>query len=192
MNDRDVLISRIVDREDGPADWTSFDELARMDARVTVGLVAAMRDDATLRAAMDGAVAVADRVGLRSPPLVRMRSLVHWGGWMAAAVLALVWMATNPRLKRAPESAPPEPMVRSDASDTPHPARSASEVVQELPNVMMESRPIPGSDEIEIVYLRRAIERAIVSDAYTVGRDETGHPFRVRADLTQFVPKRSY
>lgn len=192
MSDRDVVISRIVDREDGPADWARFDELDRAGDRVTTRLLAAMRDDATLRAAMGEVMVVADRVTLGSRPLVRMRGLVHWGGWMAAAILALVWMATDPRLQQAPEGVLLEPTARTESVDVPHSAQPASEVVRELPNVMMETRPIPGSDRVEIVYLRRVIERAVVSDAYTVGRDETGRPLRVRADLTQFAPRRSY
>ena len=121
-----------------------------------------------------------------------MRSMTHWSGWMAAAVLALIWMATDPRMKQGYEDAPRENIAKSAEPDAPKKAELANHVVRELPNVIVETRPIPGSDQVEVVYLRRVIERAIVSDAYTVARDEMGQPFRVPADLTRFAPKRSY
>ena len=192
MSDRDVLISRIVDREDGPADWARFEELVRRDERATTGLIEALRDEATLRTAVGEVVAVADRVNIRPREFARVRGLTHWGGWMAAAILALIWIATDPRMKRGPEDAPREQAVRSTEPDASQPVRLAGEVVRELPNVMVESRAIPGSDQVEVVYLRRVLERAVVSDAYTVARDETGQPFKTRADLTRFAPKRSY
>ena len=87
-------------------------------------MIAAMRDDALLRAMVGEAVAVADGVNLRPWRIARLRSLVHWSGWMAAAILGLVWLATDPRMQRAPEGARRGEIVRSEAPDAPRVAPS--------------------------------------------------------------------
>ena len=109
-------------------------------------------------------------------------------------------MATDPSWKRMPPGDVPvanspsvknEPQQsgRGDAID----ARIASdEVVRELPDLMVETRPIPDSDKIEVFFVRRTLERAILSGAYRVSRDESGQPFRTSVDPTRYTPKRRY
>ena len=95
---------------------------------------------------------------------------------MAAAVITLVFMATDPRMKRSPRG------VEQD-----HRAAAVSDVrlasdktVRELPNVMVESRSIPGTDKIELFYIRQTLERAVVTGAYTLGHNEVGQPFKAK------------
>ena len=203
MSEKDVLISRIVDREDTPMDWSRLDSLAERDCDHDVfgALVEAMRDESTLRTAVAKRVAVADRIELghgRVGFLARNQWVAQWSGWMAAAVIALIWMATDPRMKRAPRGGegartPGDTRVveqdhragananAPDTSDAVPDVRLASdETVRELPNVMVESRSIPGTDKIELFYIRQTLERTVVSGAYTLGRDEVGQPFKAK------------
>ena len=184
MSDRDLLIGRIVDREDSPTDWASVEGLAADDCRARDDLFAALRDESLLRTAVGEVVAVADRVDIGTGGLPRRHTMIHWGGWMAAAVLALIWIATDGRKTRVPESRVPA-RVASDRF-------AGDRFVRELPNVMVETRQVPGSDKTEVLYVRRVLERKVVSGAYTMAMDETGQPVRVQADLTRFTPKRSY
>lgn len=180
MSEKDVLIGRIVDHEDTSEDWSRLDSLAERDRDHDVfgALVAAMRDASTLRTAVARRVAVADRIELvptREGFLARNQWAAPWSGWMAAAVLALIWMATDPRMKRAPDGV--EQDHRAAVLDT---RLASDETVRELPNVMVESRSIPGTDKIELFYIRQTLERAVVTGAYTLGRDEVGQPFKAR------------
>ena len=63
-------------------------------------------------------------------------------------------------------------------------------VVHELPKVMVETRPIDGTGQFEVIYLRRLFERAVVSEAYETGEDENGQPFRAKADLARYATDR--
>lgn len=209
--ERDRLISRVVDRIDLPEDWQRLDGLADRDERVFDQLLDSLRGDSELRSALEPAVRAADRVELADPvpviPVVRSRAasrVASLGGWLAAGVLAMSWWGAgsagtpngNPG---TPESHPPSPAGRSSGStgrlrprhsDTAPQARLASEqVLRELPNVLVETRPLTGN-RVEVIFVRRRVERAVVSDAFVTTRDESGQPFRGRVDLTQFASQR--
>ena len=190
MSDRDLLIGRIVDREASPADWARFQGLAADDGRAKDELLDALRDESLLACAVGEATAVADRVDIDVAPVHRRRTWFHWSGWMAAAVLALFWMATDPRMKRTE----PERVVTHDApkANARIVAQPAGEFLRDLPNVMVETRRIPGSEKTEVVYVRRILERTVVSGAYEMSTDENGQPVQVQADLTRFAKRTRY
>lgn len=188
MSDRELLIGRIVDRAATPTDWARFEGLSADDVRAKDELLDALRDESLLCTAVASATAVADRVDVDVAPLGRRRHWIHWSGWLAAAVLVILWMATDPRMKHT------EQVATGDAAKQEEPivAKSAAVFLRELPNVMVETRPIPGSEKTEVLYVRRTLERTVVSGAYQMATDESGQPVQVQADLTQFAQRRRY
>jgi hypothetical protein len=56
--------------------------------------------------------------------------------------------------------------------------REAGLVVAEVPTkILIESRPAPSGEGVELLYLRQVVERTIVPDLYEfTGKDERGLP----------------
>ncbi len=190
MSEKDLLISRIVDRVDRPEDWERWREIAAADPRLCHTLVETLREESSLRLALEPDLVAVDAVELPAPGfLVRHPGLVSWSGWLATAGLALLWLAFGGQAS-TPGALSPAPRDGSEriAQDT----RGGAAVLRELPNVMVETRPIPGSERVEVVYVRRVLERTIVDGLYTMAHDEVGQPIRARADLTRYVPRRNY
>ena len=203
MSEKDLLISRIVEREDSPDDWARLDEFARQDGHVVGELLDTMRDESSLRLAVAETVAVADTVDLRRvelPFLTRHAWLPQWSGWMAAAVIVLFWIATSPHTEpnrggRITSTIDQVEDVRDGELAKTQRARTefgSDTVLRELPNLMVETRPIPGTGKTQVIYVRRTLERAIVSDAFTAAHDESGRPIRVQADLARWAPRTNY
>ena len=69
---------------------------------------------------------------------------------------------------------------------------AAETVVGELPRLMVQARSIAGREEVEVIYIRRTLERVLVKKAYRLVVDESGQPFTVPADLTAYMPPRIY
>jgi hypothetical protein len=188
MNEIDLLISRIVDRRDTPEDWLRLDARAFADGDLSPILVEALRSDALLRRVVDRATTPAERVEVHpgwSRAAGRRRQWsrgLSLGGWMAAAVLTLLWLATAPGGGESPSNPEPLAVVRT----------AGSEVIQNLPNLMVETRPIPGTEETELIFIRRTLERRQVSGAYTLALNEMGQPVQSAVDLTRYAPRRRY
>ncbi|MHC4852435.1 MAG: hypothetical protein ACYTF5_10480, partial [Planctomycetota bacterium] len=100
MTEKNKLISRIVDRDDRPEDWTTLDGVAKQDPRTWRELLFALRDDAEVRHVVGAQLVVADTVALPSTPAAARNG---WGtaavlaaaGWLAAAVLAVLWLGST-------------------------------------------------------------------------------------------------
>ena len=187
MKETDLLISRIVDRTDSPEDWARFDAFSAVDTNVSPKLVEALRNESTLRRAIREATAPAERVNLTKCRDRRLRGgstwggVANWSGWMAAAVLTLMWIASTPRDRAV--------VVEQPAVDA---QLASGEFLRELPSVMVETRGVPGSDDMEVVYVRRTLERTLVSEAYTLAADESGQLVRSAVDLGRYTPRRRY
>jgi hypothetical protein len=226
MTEKSKLISRIVDREDRPEDWATLDDVLKRDSVGWRDLLFALRDDAEVRHAVGAHLAVADEVALPSGSAgVRngwgMPAVLAATGWLAAVVLAVLWlgntlfwgdpMAVEPAL--AADIIDPAAAGGADANvgvlaadgflpdgflPDGHLADGhlAEGVMGELPKLMVQMRQVAGREEIEVLYVRRTIERAFVKKAYTLKVDESGQPFTVPADLTAYIaaytPPRSY
>ena len=103
QDDRDEMLSRIVDAEASSADWLRFRELAAGDPAVWAELSVMQRQQDELVRAVERATTPAARVELdeaeldRAMPDERLRLqgrldvVSRWGGWAAAAALVLVW-----------------------------------------------------------------------------------------------------
>ena len=232
MTDKSGLISRIVDRDDGPDDWDAFDTLAGGDRNAYQDLLHALRDDALVRQSVAGHLAVADRVAL-PVPIARNRFglspiLLAASGWIAALVIGLVWLGgvlsdgdgdanrnrnqdrrgthvlpgRHDTFLSKVDSQPPVPGAQIPGAQMPGAqipgARpSALQGIQEpslgeLPYLLVEARRIAGSGKVEVFYVRRSLERTVVSEAYRIAFDDGGQPVAVPTDLNAYIPGRIY
>lgn len=187
--ERDLVISRIVDGRAGPEDWSALERLARADATVYSELARAQRDHALLSGAVVAEISRADEIGIpahdaASYKLVsRMRAAGAWGGWAAAAAVAIAWMGGLPaggfgERGSAGNQASMLPFgSASDALDAYLDlGKKDGRVIQQLPGKVLVEDPRPAADGqgYEVIFIRQIVERERVPDLYRFSRDETG------------------
>ncbi|MBL0927714.1 MAG: hypothetical protein IBJ11_08690 [Phycisphaerales bacterium] len=202
----EVLLGRVVDGEATPADWAELERLAGTDQAVWTRLASAQRAHARLIRAVEDRVAVAELIDLpRHDVLARIGAggagtggrARQWGGWAAAAAVALVWASTSGVFRQsfpgggmnragvgiglAPVAAEP-PMSTDDYySRFMRSGLAEGRILGEMPARLVESRDLPTGDR-EITYVRQIVERRRVTDAPVLGvsKDEAG--------VTRLVP----
>jgi hypothetical protein len=203
----DLLLSRIVVGEADDREWGELVRAAERDPRLWRELAELHRDQSALARAVETAATMAETVPGRtaivpdsaaaSSALRSLRPARAWGGWAAAALLALAWVIGLPARRPAGEGrgvmtagvAPP--MTADEAFDAYMTrGRETGLVIGEVPTkVLVESRPVPGGPGIEIIYLRQVLERTTVPDLYRFGaHDDGGRPTLVRLDQTPRGP----
>lgn len=203
--ERDVLIGRVIDAEASPADWDSLRAMAGEDPTVWTDLRRTQRQHELLCAAIGQSISVADDVeldhALSNPaPMVRRLELVgRYGGWAAAACLALLWGlgvrpgdtgASGPIAGLGPvvgQPAGPDEAFQRYLSA----GREAGTVIDEVPDrVVVQATPLEGGQRVEVLYLRQILEREVVDQVYRMTKDETGaeRPVPVRIQPSQ-APK---
>ncbi len=183
----EILISRLVDGEASTEEWREFESLAFADPSLWRTLAETRRDKDLICAQFNELAAAADRVN-PVPAAVRATHVMAgrfraWSGWTAAAVIALGWAGlTNIRSNSAGGGGQPQQAGLLPASFTPDEAREVyltegrqqGLVVEELPKVLIDSRPIADSDRVEVIFLRQIVERQIVQNVYGFASDDTG------------------
>jgi len=192
IDERELLISRVLD---GGASATEFDrlrELASIDSSIWRDLGEAQRLHDGLGAIMGDASALASRVEIEGDdePQHRLRLVggafvSRLGGWIAASVVICAWVVSGGP-SGSPTSVPDSqiggvvPVVRP----TPEQAlqqyldvgREQGKVIGELPGgKVLERRPLPDGEGYEVLYVRPILERAIVTDVYRVAEDDVGN-----------------
>ncbi len=190
--DRDVLLSRVLDGEASPEDWQAFKALAARDQSVWHELAEAQQDLAELGHAVSEAVAIADSIDLPIEEhlgeglAVRARRLATWGGWLAAAVVALAAMLGNPNSSPVAGAQQaglltglsPDEALRAYFDK----GREEGRVVGEMPErVVVQAEPT-DEGRYEVLYIRQIVERAIVDDLYRFGADELGQAVPIRVE----------
>lgn len=195
-DDRDILISRVIDGEASPEDWSSFKALAERDPSVWRELAGLQQDHAELSGAMARAMAIADGV---EAPVEASSHLAHqgrvlrvWGGWAAAALMALAWFVHGPRANDGMPQGALQP-TGNRAALTPF-GLSQSSAPEDYFNAYLEAGQRSGNvlGEVgepllvqtlphaqggyEVHYIRQVLERRVVPQVYeiSVGFDERG------------------
>lgn len=191
--DRDILISRVIDGEASPEDWSALKALAERDPSVWRDLAGLQQDHAELSGAMAEVVSIAD--GVDAPvELVggvadRGRSLRMWGGWAAAAALACAWIVRGPGATE-PLASPTKgqqaglgPFGLSQNSGTDDYFNAYLRAGQQDGRVLGEVgepvlvQTIPHEEGgYEVRYVRQIMERRVVPQLFGVGvgYDEQG------------------
>jgi len=189
----DILISRIVDGSAEPADWAELESIAETEPEALRRLAEAQRREADLRAALGEALNEADEVDLplgHTTTVFTFRTrLQSWTGWAAAAALALAWLTAGGMLRTPPSAG------SQVAGWTPGTADEAYEqyqvmglaegrVLGELPKVLIQVERLE-SGQAEVTYLRRVLERRLVTDVLEPTVDTQGRPALKPAQLDE-------
>lgn len=184
---KDVLIGRVIGREDRPQDWRELRSLAEQDQELWQMLVADMEGESMLRAASAQCLQAAQRVELplpmrRSAWIHSLGAFINPLGWVAALVMGLLWIATPGHLTEAPVA---EIMPTISIA-------SEGDFVTELPRVLVSSGPNAAGDAFELLYMRRILERVQIDEVLRMRHDEAGHPFATAVSLADYRPAQSY
>ncbi len=205
------LISTLAAGDGTDGDWDALVSQAQSDAGIWRDLAIAQRQEGLLRRVMAEATDAADAIeaplhlidvhaaarrDAQLETVARSRFALpwrsSWSGWAVAALVSLAFIThfTAPTGSRITGGS--GQMPRNEASLVPTSAYQSLQnylkrgqeegaVIGELPNVLVESRPAPGGQGVEVLYLRQILERALINDVYELnGRDETGQPTLAR------------
>ena len=190
----DILISRIVDGSAEPADWAELESISETDPQALRRLAEAQRREGDLRASLGEALNEADEIDLplaHTATVYTFRTrLQTWTGWAAAAALALAWLTAGGMLRT--NAGGGESQV---AGWTPGTADEAYEqyqmvglaegrVLGELPKVMIQVERLENG-QAEVTYLRRVLERRLVTDVLEPTVDTQGRPALKPAQLEE-------
>lgn len=211
-DERDVLVSRVVDGVATGEDWTTFRAIAAHDPSIWTELADTQHLHETVCANIHSAVDLADRIELPGgiiddqPLRARLDLVSRWGGWAAAAAILLVWFFGNSITQSSddslggnkagviPDFGSPNVFLNdakpNQAFDQYLAAgQSNGQVVGEMPeHIVIETRPM-SDGTIEVLYLRQIIERQIIDHAYREIHDESGNSFPVPVKLSPIGEK---
>lgn len=210
-DERDALISRVIDGIATGEDWTTFRATAAHDPNIWSELADSQKIHESMCSHVDQLISIADRVELPGgviddqPMHAKMDLISRWGGWAAAAAILLVWFFGRPtesvqgvdsgnEIPRAagllnPGILNPKPFLDEAQPDQAFDqylssGQSSGQVVGEMPEkIVIETRPMPDGT-IEVLYLRQIIERQIIDHAYRNSYDEAGNAFPVPVKLS--------
>lgn len=184
----DILIARAADARATGQEWDELRLLGDADPTVWDRLAEEGRAAALLSRGVQEATGAADWIDIdtdRAGSGAQMRRRLRaWSGWAAAAAIAIVWMSSagwTGAGSGAGSSAQNMTagflgVSTADEALDRYRALGAAEgrVVSELPMVMLESHADEESGRIEVLYLRRIVERAEIDAMYTAAENEQG------------------
>ncbi|RMH13611.1 MAG: hypothetical protein D6695_03540 [Planctomycetota bacterium] len=195
---REVLIGRVIDGEASSADWEQFRMLAEREPEVWEQLRQTQQMHAQLCGQVACACAVAEEVDLpvdhaQHEISHRLRLAGSWGGWLAAAGVALAWAVGMPAGGNGltgslgPAIGPDYVQIRSpeDALRTyVDRGRDAGVVVGLVPQPrVIETRTLPDGSGVEVVLVREIVERRLIDQVYRLSQDEAGNMIPVQVKL---------
>lgn len=195
--DREILIARVIDGEATPEDWQTIRTLAASDPTLWGDLAESQSNHDQLRAAVGELVAIADSIEapIREHAAVslaqRLGLVGRWGGWAVAAAVLLAWsvglLGTPSGTDSLHAGLGPDlqPIQSPDqALDTYlEQGKAVGRVVRQKPGlVILDTNPINDGKDLEIIYLRQIVERAVVDNLYRVSRDESGRLVPIPVD----------
>lgn len=198
-DERDVLISRVIDGEASRADWQRLRSMAESDASIWTELEEVQQMQTALCAEAGSLLGVAEAVELPGDHAERTFSrqiarVGTWGGWLAAAAVGLAWSLGVPQAAQHAgvtsgigPSIPPG-YVRIDSPEDAlqtyvSRGQDAGSVVGLVPEPrIVETRSLPDGSGVEVLYVREILERRLVGQVYRLSEDEAGNvrPVQVR------------
>jgi len=210
----DILISRVVDGCATPQQWQALEALATRDPSLWRDIAIAQKCDRDLTAAVRSAASIADAVDIHPDEAVgsqsggallfsqtafarRTRRVAAWGGWAAAAAVALAFLGNQPSQSPATGGRQPiranlgEPLASAaDALQTYlQKGREDGLVIGELPDkVLVETAKSATGHGYDVVYIRQIKEKAWVEDLYRISQDEMGNPTPIKVRFVRGGP----
>jgi hypothetical protein len=196
--DRDVLVSRVVDGGASGEDWVALRKLAEREPGIWGELEEVQSMQAAMCAAVDVELTRCASVELPTPGHEvfhqRVRTARSWGGWLIAAAVMLAWSLNlpmqNTRNMASTSSIGPDLGSSYIRVDEPVDAlrayvnrgREAGTVVGLIPDVqVIETRTSPDGTGLEVLLVRRIIERQRVDQVYRWTQDEAGNLIPIKA-----------
>ena len=194
VDQHEQMIDRMLNRQIEARDLDELAQLSQTQPEALVRIAAALRGAAQVESGVEAAQALAETIELPATddwesnrPSLVARGVGSWSGWATAAMVAAAWILAG-MLNSTPPAATP-----SGGSDVLLTANQALEqymragtdegrIVQELPLLTVDIRPMPDGVESEVIYLRRFMERARVEGVYKMGIDEQGRAVVVPTD----------
>ncbi len=186
-NNRDVLISRVVDGEATPRDWGALEDISAGDPGVWRELASAQRQQAELARCVEVATEAADRVDLPGDdaPSIRLSARLNlaarWAGWAAAAMVALAWVGAGGPAASTTDVQSASLLPASLGSDAAlslylDKGKQEGRVLAEMPaKMLVGTRPAADGFGYEVVFVRQIVERTRVNDLYRLSSDEFGN-----------------
>jgi hypothetical protein len=206
----DLLISRVLDASATPAEWEELCGSASYDPDLWRALAMRLRDHTGLGRAVGASIEVAEAIDAVGAPSRRGRPALPPGpraarrrgapgrslGWVLSACLALAWTSFSLLRPDAMRSAPPlpggadEPGTEDLLQAYVDRGRREGSVVADLPErILLDTRPMPAGEGLELLYLRQILERAVVPELYEFsGQDEAGRAIPVRYERREGPP----
>lgn len=180
----DVLIGRVVDGEAFASDWEALEKLAGADGGVWERLGRAQRSHARLERDVEDAIALADLVEIPRAAVASQSMnlrIRQYGGWAAAAALALAWAGLSGVLPvRSGNTAGLGPSLSADEAYEQYVDRgtTSGRLIRELPLQLVQARDLGEGRGKEVLYYRMLLERRTVPDVsvLSVQSDEHGDP----------------
>ncbi len=202
-DERDVLITRVIDGAATSDDWATFRATAAHDPSIWAQLARTQQIHETMCQRVQSELAAADRIELPGgliddrPVHARLDMVSRWGGWAAAIAIMVVWIfgqsspmdisnEHNPVKAGMPGSGILLDQAKPDQAFDQYlsSGQTLGQVIGEMPDrIVIETRPMPDGT-IEVLYLRQIIERRVIDHAYREMRDETGNVFPVPVKLS--------
>ncbi len=208
-DERDVLVSRIIDGIASSEDWNIFRAVASHDPSIWSELADIQQMHKSLSDTVEDQISIADQIELPGgliddePLRTKLDLVSRWGGWAAAAAILLVWLFGKPAMlsnqidssdkpdiaglpgsgligsKMLLDQAQPDQAFDRYLSS----GQSTGQVVGEMPEqIVIETRPMPDGS-IEVLYLRQIIERQVIDHAYREVHNEAGQIIPVPVKL---------
>jgi hypothetical protein len=185
----DILISRILDRIETPAEWAEFRAIAAREPSAWELLAEAQRDNERLQQLAISASRIAESVDLPASALEAQRFSLRRTfssglGWAVAAAVILAWVTSGPFApftRTGPRSnggnaVQNAGLLSSDAAWSNYLDRSDAEgtLVGEIePKVLIGTRERPDG-QLEVTFVRQVIERRTVPVLVRPTYDEQG------------------
>lgn len=206
MDERtDILISRVVDGVASSADLTELEGLASSRPGVWRELAMAQRDQALLSQEMARSISLADVVGLPKEiethreaisPASRWKKAGVWGGWAAAAVMALAFVDGRTQNNTNQASLIPSMSVLKDGLTADqawelYEATGSREqrLIGVMPErVLIEATPSEDGKSVRMVFVRQLVETRTVDQLYQRSTSEAGERCLVPAMLPTVAP----
>ena len=193
--DRDLLISRVVDGRATTSEWAALESIAGREPGVWRELATAQRDQRAIEMLVGSAGDIAESVDLPvgssgtpvvMTPMGRMRL---WGGWVAAAVMAVAFGAqfrsansggpmVDPVPKPQQGNLLPVNYSADDALDLyRNKGREEGIVLGEVPDqVLLAAEPAPDGRGYTVMFVRQIVEKRRVNDVVRFRtKDEAGN-----------------
>ena len=190
VSDGELSLSRIVDRSESLDDWARLEQVANRDSTLWRELALMLRDDCQARLAIEARIEPVAHVVIPAVPDSPLAITASTRSWLLGAaavfVFALGWLFGRPVDPR-PATTDPAQMF----ADYLRTGTETGRIVEQLPSVTLEVRPA-ANNKLEVIFVRRVIERATIEEAWQVGSDEHGTPRPARVDLASHRPSSSF